>query len=100
MLPPIPQSLVPVTASQDVVKPKPLTPPVMPVAETSKESALNLDKRHPQDAEAILREEQRRQQKRYAAALLAEAGDETSDVEPNEDGEELPRRGLWVDIEV
>lgn len=98
MLPPIPQSLVPVTASQDVVKPKPLTPPVMPVAETSKESALNLDKRHPQDAEAILREEQRRQQKRYAAALLAET-DEESDA-PDLDSEDLPRRGLWVDIEV
>ncbi|ARU89305.1 aspartate-semialdehyde dehydrogenase [Pseudomonas sp. M30-35] len=98
MLPPIPHSLVPVTASQDVVKPKPLTLPVVPVAESSKESALNLDKRHPQDALAILREEQRRQQKRYAAALLAEADEESGPPEtPDED---FPRQGLWVDIEV
>ncbi|MFI8479582.1 aspartate-semialdehyde dehydrogenase [Pseudomonas sp. NPDC078700] len=100
MLPHIPHSMAPVTATQDLVKPKPLTPPVVPVAETSKESALNLDKRHPQDAEALLREEQRRQQKRYAAALLAESADDEQAPAPEDDGEELPRQGLWVDIEV
>ena len=61
MLPPIPQSLVPVTAQQDVVKPRPDIPPVTPMQESAQESAVGLDKRHPQEAEELLREEQRRQ---------------------------------------
>lgn len=64
MLPPIPHSLVPVTASQDVIKPKPEIPPVTPAEGSAKESALSLDKRHPQETEELLREEQRRRQRR------------------------------------
>lgn len=97
MLPPIPQALVPVTATQDVVKPRPEIPPVTPSEESAKESALNLDRRHPQEAEELLREEQRRRQRRgYSAEQLAEA--EPEDVERVLG--ELPRQGLWVDVEV
>jgi hypothetical protein len=64
MLPPIPHSLVPVTVQQDVVKPRPEIPPVTATAESSKESGVSLDKRHPQEAEMLLREEQRRRQRR------------------------------------
>ncbi|HEX5844490.1 MAG TPA: aspartate-semialdehyde dehydrogenase [Pseudomonas sp.] len=98
MLPPIPHSLAPVTVQQDVIKPKPEIPPVTPAAESSKESAVSLDKRHPQEAEIMLREEQRRRQRRgYTAEEMAEG-------EVNEADEttldELPRQGLWVDVEV
>ena len=65
MLPPIPHSLVPVTVQQDVVKPRPEIPPVTASAESSKESGVSLDKRHPQEAEMLLREEQRRRQRRH-----------------------------------
>lgn len=98
MLPPIPHSMAPVTAQQDVSKPKPNIVPVTPVTESSKESALSLDKRHPQDAQVLMREEQQRRQKRYAAALLAES-EETPEL-LDEFEHELPRQGLWVDIEV
>ncbi|KFX70038.1 aspartate-semialdehyde dehydrogenase [Pseudomonas taeanensis MS-3] len=98
MLPPIPQSLVPVTAQQDVIKPRPDIPPVTPVQESSKESALSLDKRHPQDAEELLREEQRRRQRRgYTPEQLA-AGEVDEADEAALD--ELPRQGVWVDVEV
>lgn len=98
MLPPIPHSLAPVTAQQDPIKPRPDIPPVTPVAESAKESALSLDKRHPQEAEELLREEQRRRQRRgYSAEQLA-AGEVADAVD--ESGEALPRQGLWVDVEV
>ncbi|MEK1904137.1 MAG: aspartate-semialdehyde dehydrogenase, partial [Pseudomonas sp.] len=64
MLPPIPHSLAPITAQQDVIKPRPDIQPVTPVNESSQESAVELDRRHPQEAEELLREEQRRRQRR------------------------------------
>ncbi|WP_369958949.1 aspartate-semialdehyde dehydrogenase [Pseudomonas benzenivorans] len=98
MLPPIPHSLAPVTVQQDAIKPRPEVPPVTPAQESAKESALSLDKRHPQEAEELLREEQRRRQRRgYTPEQLAEGElGEPAD----ESGEELPRQGLWVDVQV
>ena len=99
MLPPIPHSLVPVTAQQDVVKPRPDIPPVTPTNESTNESAVSLDKRHPQEAEELLREEQRRRQRRGSSAEeLAEL--EAGKPEDEKLLEELPRQGLWVDVEV
>ena len=96
MLPPIPHSLVPVTAQQDVVKPRPDIPPVTPTNESSNESAVELDKRHPQEAEELMREEQRRRQRRgYPPAAEGEVKDDDEKLL-----EELPRQGLWVDVEV
>lgn len=98
MLPPIPHGMAPVTVQQDVIKPRPDIPPVTPVAESAKESGVSLDRRHPQEAEELLREEQRRRQRhgytpeQLAAAEVDEVADET--------GEALPRQGLWVDVEV
>lgn len=97
MLPPIPHSLVPVTATQDVVKPKPEIPPVTPAEGSAEESALGLDRRHPQEADELLREEQRRRQRRgYTPEQLAEA--EPQEVEQTLG--DVPRQGLWVDVEV
>ena len=98
MLPPIPHSLAPVTAQQDVPKPRPDIPPVTPPSESAKESAIELDRRHPQEAEMLLYEEQRRRQRRgYSAEGLAEGEVEEGDEKLLE---ELPRQGLWVDVEV
>jgi len=99
MLPPIPHSLVPVTVQQDVVKPRPEIQPVTATAESSKESGVSLDKRHPQEAEALLREEQRRRQRRrgYSPEELAEGEVAEADEAVIS---ELPRQGLWVDVEV
>ncbi|MDZ4334161.1 MAG: aspartate-semialdehyde dehydrogenase [Pseudomonas sp.] len=99
MLPPIPHSLVPVTVQHDVVKPRPEIPPVTATAESSKESGVSLDKRHPQEAEMMLREEQRRRQRRhgYTPEELAEGG--VAEADEAVVGE-LPRQGLWVDVEV
>ncbi|MGL4318826.1 MAG: aspartate-semialdehyde dehydrogenase [Pseudomonas sp.] len=98
MLPPIPHSLAPVTAQQDVMKPRPDIPPVTPTNESSKESAVELDKRHPQEAEELLREEQRRRQRRgYTPEEMAEGEVEQKDEKALAD---LPRQGLWVDVEV
>ena len=43
MLPPIPHSLQPVTAQQDVPKPRPEIPPVTPVQAISSECSVSLD---------------------------------------------------------
>ncbi|KAB0550754.1 aspartate-semialdehyde dehydrogenase [Pseudomonas argentinensis] len=98
MLPPIPHSLIPVTAQQDVVKPRPDIAPVTATAETAQEDSVGLDKRHPDEVAERLREEQRRRQRRgYTAAELAEGEVDEAD-EPAID--QLPRQGLWVDVEV
>ncbi|WP_339462042.1 aspartate-semialdehyde dehydrogenase [Pseudomonas sp. EA_105y_Pfl2_R69] len=98
MLPPIPHSMAPVTVQQDVIKPRPEIPPVTPAAESAKESGVSLDKRHPQEAEVLLREEQRRRQRRgYSPAELAEGEVDAADEAVIDD---LPRQGLWVDVEV
>jgi len=98
MLPPIPHSMMPVTAQQDALKPRPDIPPVTPLRESANESAVALDKRHPQESEELLREEQRRRQRRgYSPEELAEGGLAKADEALLE---ELPRQGLWVDVEV
>lgn len=98
MLPPIPQGLIPVTAQQDAVKPRPDIAPVTPVQQSAQESAVGLDRRHPQEAEELLREEQKRRQRQgHTPAELAEA--EVPEVD-EQTLEQLPRQGLWIDIEV
>jgi hypothetical protein len=99
MLPPIPHSLVPVTVQNDVVKPRPTIPPVTASAESAKESGVSLDKRHPQEAEALLREEQRRRQRRHGYTPEELADGEVGEADAAA-LEELPRQGLWVDVEV
>lgn len=99
MLPPIPHSLQPLTAQQDVPKPRPEIPPVTPVQASSSESSVSLEKRHPQETEELLRQEQRRRQQRrgYTAEQLAEGEVDEADAQVLE---QLPRQGLWVDVEV
>ncbi|MBF6622313.1 MAG: aspartate-semialdehyde dehydrogenase [Pseudomonas stutzeri] len=98
MLPVIPAGVVQVNAQQDVVKPRPDIAPVSPVEPSANESSVELDRRHPQEAEQMLRDEQRRRQRRgYTAEELAEG--ETAE-EDQEALDELPRQGLWVDVEV
>jgi len=96
MLPVIPAGVVQVNAQQDVVKPRPDIAPVTPVEPSANESSVELDRRHPQEAEQMLRDEQRRRQRRgYTAEELAEG--ETAE-EDQEALDELPRQGLWVDV--
>lgn len=98
MLPIIPAGAIPVTAQQDVVKPRPEVAPVAPVQPSASESSVNLDRRHPQDAEQMLNDERRRRQRRgYTAKELAEGDTEALDQDALE---QLPRQGLWVDVEV
>ncbi|MCQ4314291.1 aspartate-semialdehyde dehydrogenase [Pseudomonas stutzeri] len=99
MLPVIPPGTVQVTAQQDVVKPRPDIAPVAPVQSSANESSVGLDHRHPQEAEQMLRDEQRRRQRRrgYSPEELAEG--EIAEEDQEAVGE-LPRQGLWVDVEV
>ena len=99
MLPPIPHSLAPITTQNDGVKPRPEIPPVTAAAESAKESGVSLDKRHPQEAAELLREEQRRRQRRqgHSPEELAEGDVDEADAAVLD---ELPRQGLWVDVEV
>lgn len=98
MLPVIPPGTVQVTAQQDVVKPRPEIAPVAPVQPSANESEVALDRRHPQESEQMLRDEQRRRQRRgYTAQELAE-GDLAEEDQQALDA--LPRQGLWVDVKV
>ncbi|WP_312486307.1 aspartate-semialdehyde dehydrogenase [Stutzerimonas nitrititolerans] len=98
MLPPIPSGVIQVTAQQDVVKPRPNTPPVTPVQASANESAISPDRRHPQEAVQLQRDERRRRQRRARSdGELVEDEVETDDVA---ELDELPRQGRWVDVEV
>ena len=98
MLPPIPSGVFQVTAQQDVVKPRPETPPVAPVQPSASESAISPDRRHPQDAVQMQGEEQRRRQRR--AKVAGEPEEDEVEAEDGTDSEELPRQGRWIDVEV
>jgi len=102
VLPPIPQGLIPVSAQQDAVKPRPDIPPVTPAQESSNDSAISLDRRHPQEAQEIIDEQRRRQARRRAAAAagIPLEEDEEGGEKPSGDLDDLPRQGLWVDVEV
>jgi hypothetical protein len=99
MLPIIPPGAVQVIAQQDVVKPRPDIAPVTPIQPSANESSVGLERRHPQESEQMLRDEQRRRQRRrgYSPQELAEG--ETAE-EDQDALDELPRQGLWVDVEV
>lgn len=98
MLPITPPGTVQVTAQQDVVKPRPEVAPIAPVQPSANESSVGLDRRHPQEAEQMMRDEQRRRQRRgYTPQELAEGDTEEKDQDALE---KLPRQGLWVDVEV
>lgn len=98
MLPPIPQGLVPVTAQQDVPKPKPPIAPVTPAQESNKGSAVNLEQDEVSAAQERAREEQRR---RYQREQAQSAGDvEEPLAEDDTERGELSRKGLWVDVKV
>ena len=97
MLPPIPTGVIPVAAQQDVVKPRPEVAPVTPVQASSDESAVTLDRRHPQESGKAAR-------RATAAAASRLYPEELAKGETDEQDqaalEELPRQGLWVDVEV
>lgn len=109
MLPPIlPLSAVPVTSQQDPVKSTPDIKPVVPAQSASGDTAIDLKhQRDPQEQTLLLRDEQRRQQRRNTKAdeerYSAVPGDEvnadnTVPVAPLMG--EHARQGLLVDIEV
>ncbi|PTQ73598.1 aspartate-semialdehyde dehydrogenase [Pseudomonas sp. GV071] len=99
MLPPIAPHLVTVPTQQDLIKPVPALPVVAPVESTPQENDVSFEKRNEQEAEELLWEEQRRRRQRrgYSAAELAEG-----EVAEEDQAliEQLPRQGLWVDVEV
>ncbi|AYC33803.1 aspartate-semialdehyde dehydrogenase [Pseudomonas cavernae] len=98
MLPPIPHSLQPVTAQQDPVKPRPDIQPVTPAQAGAQQGGVGLQQRDPSEVAERLREEQRRRQRQgYSAEQLAagEVAEEDQALLEN-----LPRQGLWVDVEV
>ncbi|WP_296255785.1 MULTISPECIES: aspartate-semialdehyde dehydrogenase [unclassified Pseudomonas] len=131
MLPPlIPLSAAPITAQQDPVKPTPDIPAVAPVQPSSSDSTINMGERDPEQAQLLLREEQRRQQRRRRDRRTADRHpdlDESVEADARESlqqgayagpaipGDFLnadntvpvvpiiddePRQGLWVDLKV
>jgi hypothetical protein len=115
MLPPlIPLSAAPVTSQQDPVKPTPDIPPVAPIQPSSNETTIDMSERDPEQAQLLLREEQRRQQRRNRDRRVADrhADDEPGPAIPgdslNADNtvpvvpiiDDEPRQGLWVDLKV
>lgn len=100
MLPPIPQSLVPTMASQDVAKPRPEIQPVTPAQETSNQNGVGLKHRQPHETEELLEQERRRRRRQrqgYTPEELA-AMDEQALTDKALDS--LPRQGLWIDVEI
>ncbi|MDH0290384.1 aspartate-semialdehyde dehydrogenase [Pseudomonas sp. GD04087] len=101
MLPPIPHSLAPVTAQQDVPKPRPDVTPVTPPAPSAGNAGVELERRP--DEEALREEYQRRRKRRQLAdgTPEGEALEELEEVEElGADVQAAQRKGLWIDVEV
>ena len=100
MLPPIPQSLVPVVVQQDLIKPRPDIQPVKPMQPSEQESSVNLQYDSNQAAVEAAREEQRRRQKRNAQQSSADEA-EVQEADAQQASEDRQtRKGLWVDVQV
>jgi len=101
MLPPIPHSLAPVTAQQDVPKPRPDVTPVTPPAPSAGNAGVELERRPDEQA---LREEYQRRRKRRQLADGTPEGEALEELEEVEElGDEVqsaPRKGQWIDVEV
>lgn len=101
MLPPIPHSLAPVTAQQDVPKPRPDVTPVTPPAPSAGNAGVELERRPDEQA---LREEYQRRRKRRQLADGTPGGEALEELEEVEElGDEVqsaPRKGQWIDVEV
>jgi len=125
MLPPlIPLSAAPVTSQQDPVKPTPDIPPVTRVQPSSSDSTIDMGERDPEQAQYLLREEQRQQDRRRRDRRTRDRHPDLNEEEtveptvhtgPAMPGEYLnadntvpvvpiiddePRQGLWVDLKV
>lgn len=117
MLPPLPLPFIltpPVTAQQDVPKPRPEIVPVTPTQASAQESGVDLNRQHPQDALELLYEEQRRhhqphshreapEEEQEAAPVESELQAEASEVleeYAEVQDEDKPRQGLWIDVNV
>ncbi|TDV70233.1 aspartate-semialdehyde dehydrogenase [Pseudomonas sp. LP_7_YM] len=91
MLPPlIPLSAAPITAQQDPVRPTPDIAPVTPVQPSSSESTIDRGERDPEQAQLLLREEQRRQQRRRRDRRVADRH-----AEPDDEGAEADTQQAW-----
>ncbi|MFV3406899.1 MULTISPECIES: aspartate-semialdehyde dehydrogenase [Pseudomonas] len=108
MLPPIiPLSAAPVTTQQDPIRQTPNIPAVVPAQPASSESTIDLkQQRDPEEQGFLLREKQRREQKRRRdreqERFEALPGDELNadNTVPVAPLGERTRQGLLVDIEV
>ncbi|RFQ24671.1 aspartate-semialdehyde dehydrogenase [Pseudomonas sp. ATCC 13867] len=100
MLPPIPHSLAPVTAQQDVPRPRPDVAPVSPPAPQRGQRRRGPGARP--DEEVLEEEYQRRRKRRQPSdgTPEGEALEELEQVEELGEVRDAPRKGLWIDIEV
>ncbi|MCP8464332.1 aspartate-semialdehyde dehydrogenase [Pseudomonas sp. ZM23] len=100
MLPPIPHSLAPVTAQQDVPKPRPDVAPVSPPQPSAGNAGVELERR---PAEGMPEQEYQRRRKRQQASDGTPEGEalgELEEVGELNEVQDAPRKGLWIDIEV
>lgn len=100
MLLPIPHSLTPVTAQQDVPRPRPDVAPVSPPAPSAGNTGVGLERRP--DEEVLEEEYQRRRKRRPGSdgTPEGEALEELEQVEELGEAQDAQRKGLWIDIEI
>lgn len=100
MLLPIPHSVTPVTAQQDVPKPRPDVAPVSPPAPSTGNAGVGLERRP--DEEKLQEEYQRRRKRRPVSdgTPEGEALEELEQIEELGDPQDAQSKGRWIDIEI
>ena len=95
MLPPIVHNLVMVPTHQDVIKPRPDSPPIKPAQPSEQESSVSLayDDSKAAVESALAEQKRRRKKKPKTEAVIAQP-------EASVELEERPRQGSWIDIQV
>lgn len=101
MIPPIPNAALPIVTHHEASKARTEVAPIAPAVDTPNDSDVGLDHRDPAETVERLREEERRRRRKKGTPRGVKPGTSTATVSATDDViEDLPRQGVWIDIEV
>ncbi|WP_462378936.1 aspartate-semialdehyde dehydrogenase [Pseudomonas sp. Marseille-QA0892] len=100
MIPPIPNAALPVVTHPEAVKARTEVAPVAPAVDTPNDSGVGLAHRDPAETLERLREEERRRRKKKGMQAARPPSSGATIITADDVIEDLPRQGVWIDVEV
>lgn len=101
MIPPIPNGALPIVTHPEASKARTEVAPIAPAVDTPNDSGVGLAHRDPAETIERLREEERRRRRKKGMSRALNPASSMATVPVTEEViEDLPRQGVWIDIEV